>query len=124
MSKVIAISGSLRSGSYNSALLRFAASQAPAGCGIGGGSVPDIPLYDGDVEAQGAPAPVAALKAKIKAADALLLSTPEYNHSLPGVLKNAIDWVSRPAKEIPEIFGGRVVGLMGAGGISGTRMAQ
>jgi NAD(P)H-dependent FMN reductase len=124
MSKVIAISGSLRRGSYNTALLRLAVERAPAGCEIEVVSIRDIPLYDGDVEAQGIPTMVAALKAKIEGADGLLLASPEYNYSLPGVLKNAIDWLSRPAKEIPRVFGGRAVGIIGAGGASGTRLSQ
>src|SRR5689334_22371781 len=124
MSTVIALSGSLRKGSYNSALLRLAASMAPADCQIEIASIREIPLYDGDVDAQGQPPAVVALKEKIAAADGLLLATPEYNHSLPGVLKNAIDWLSRPAKDIPRVFGGHVVGLIGAGGLSATRFAQ
>jgi chromate reductase len=124
MSKVIAISGSLRRGSYNSALLQAAVAAAPSGCEIEVASIREIPLFDGDLEAQGLPAPVAALKDKIAAADGLLLASPEYNYSLPGVLKNAIDWVSRPGKDIPRVFGGRAVGVIGAGGLSGTRLAQ
>jgi chromate reductase len=124
MSKVIALSGSLRRGSYNSALLRLAAAAAPAGCQIEIASIREIPLYDGDVDAQGQPAAVVDLKEKIAAADGLLLASPEYNYSLPGVLKNAIDWVSRPAKDIPRVFGGRAVGVIGTGGPGGTRMAQ
>jgi chromate reductase len=124
MSKVIALCGSLRRGSYNGLLLRQAVEQAPAGCEIEIASIREIPLYDADVDAQGTPAPVAALKEKIAAADGLLLASPEYNYSVPGVLKNAIDWLSRPAKDISRVFGGRAVGIMGAGGASGTRMAQ
>jgi chromate reductase len=124
MSKVIALCGSLRRASYNGALLRHAVGMAPAGCDIEIESIREIPLYDADLDAQGTPAPVAALKAKIAAADGLLLATPEYNYSLPGVLKNAIDWLSRPAKDIAQVFGGRAVGVIGAGGASGTRFAQ
>jgi len=124
MSRVIGISGSLRRASYNSALLRLATELAPAGCEIEIASIRGIPLYDADVDAQGQPADVVALKEKIAAADGLLLATPEYNYSLPGVLKNAIDWLSRPAKEIPRVFGGRAVGVIGAGGSGGTRHAQ
>jgi len=124
MSTVIGISGSLRKGSFNSALLRAAAEMAPANCQIEIASIREIPLFDGDVEAQGLPAPVAALKERIVAADGLLLVSPEYNFSLPGVLKNAIDWLSRPAKDIPRVFGGHPVALAGAGGRGGTRMAQ
>jgi chromate reductase len=124
MSTVIGISGSLRRGSYNSALLRLAAGMAPAGCQIEIASIRDIPVYDGDVDAEGQPPAVVALKEKIAAADGLLLATPEYNYSLPGGLKNAIDWLSRPAKDIPRIFGGRAVGVFGTGGPGGTRLAQ
>jgi chromate reductase len=124
MSTVIGISGSLRRGSYNSALLRLAAAMAPAGCDVEIASIREIPLYDGDVEAQGLPAAVVALKEKIAAADGLLLATPEYNYSVPGVLKNVIDWLSRPPKDIPLVFGGRAVGVIGAGGGGGTRLAQ
>jgi NAD(P)H-dependent FMN reductase len=124
MSTVIAISGSLRQASYNSALLRLAVELAPAGCQIEIASIREIPLYDADVDAQGQPAAVIALKEKIAAADGMLLATPEYNYSFPGVLKNAIDWLSRPAKEIPRVFGGRAVGVIGAGGMGGTRQAQ
>lgn len=78
-------------------------------------SIRGIPLYDSDVEAeQGLPAHVEALKDRIAAADALLIATPEYNHSIPGVLKNAIDWLSRPPSDIPRVFGGRPVAIMGA----------
>jgi chromate reductase len=124
MSKVIGLSGSLRRGSYNSALLRAAVEMAPPGCEIEIGSIRDIPLYDADLDAQGQPAAVLALKEKIAAAEGLLMATPEYNYSLPGVFKNAIDWLSRPAKDIPRVFGGRAVGIIGTGGPGGTRLAQ
>ena len=89
-------------------------------------SIAGIPLYDGDVEAgQGLPAPVAVLKDRIAVADGLLIVTPEYNSSIPGVLKNAIDWLSRPAADIPRVFGDRPVALMGATpGPAGTRLSQ
>jgi NAD(P)H-dependent FMN reductase len=124
MSRIIAISGSLRRASYNTSLLKLAIELAPAGCELELASIREIPLYDGDVDAQGQPAAVVALKEKIAAADGLLLVTPEYNYSVPGVLKNAIDWLSRPVKDIPRVFGGRAVGVIGAGGIGGTRQAQ
>lgn len=126
MARLIGISGSLRKGSYNTALLRAAADAAPydAKCEIA--SIAGIPLYDGDVEsAQGIPAVVSALKDKIAAADGLLLATPEYNHSMPGVLKNAIDWLSRPPDDIARVFGDKPVALLGATpGMGGTRLAQ
>lgn len=126
MTTIIGISGSLRSGSYNAALLRAAAGLAPAGCAIDIASIKDIPLYDGDLETrQGIPAPVTALKERIATADGLLLVTPEYNHSIPGVFKNAIDWLSRPAIDIARVFGGKPIGVIGAtpGGM-GTTFAQ
>jgi NAD(P)H-dependent FMN reductase len=115
MATIIGLSGSLRAKSYNAALLRTAAGFAPAGVIIEIESIKGIPLYDGDVEAQsGIPAVAAALKNKIAAADGLLLVTPEYNNSIPGVFKNAIDWLSRPADDVPRVFGGKPVGMIGA----------
>src|SRR2546430_570864 len=94
MTKVLGISGSLRRGSYNSALLRAAARLMPEDSTLDVASLRGIPLYDGDVEAQGIPAAVSQLKEAIIAADGVLLVTPEYNNSIPGVFKNAIDWLS------------------------------
>lgn len=126
MARIIGISGSLRKGSYNAALLRAAVECAPAGMEVEIASIADIPLYDGDVEsAQGIPGPVAALKDRIAGAAGLLLATPEYNTSVPGVFKNAIDWLTRPAKDIPRVFGDKPVAIMGATpGRGGTRLAQ
>ena len=126
MTTIIGISGSLRRASFNAALLSTAVELAPAGLTIEVGSIRDIPLYDGDVEAQsGIPAPVAALKDRIAAADGLLLVTPEYNGSIPGVFKNAIDWLSRPGSDIPRVFGMKPVGVIGATpGPAGTRLSQ
>lgn len=126
MTTLIGIAGSLRTGSYNAALLRAAAGLAPAGTEVEIASIKGIPLYDGDLERErGIPAPVAALKDKIAAADGLLLVTPEYNNSMPGVLKNAIDWLSRPAEDISRIFEGKPVAIMGATpGRGGTRLGQ
>lgn len=123
---ILALSGSLRAASFNTALLRNAQELVPADARIEIASIRDIPLYDGDVEAHsGVPAPVAELKERVVAADALLIATPEYNNSLPGVAKNAIDWLSRPVADIPRVFGGRVVGLIGASpGARGTFAAQ
>ena len=123
---ILGIAGSLRQRSFNVALLRAAAAAAPAGCMVDIASIRDIPLYDGDVEeATGIPVVVETLKDRIAAADGLLLVTPEYNNSMPGVFKNAIDWLSRPPQDIPRVFGGRPVALMGAtpGGM-GTAHAQ
>lgn len=126
MKKVIGIAGSLRKGSYNAALLRAAAVVAPEGLTVETGSIAGIPLYDADVEsASGIPDVVEALKERIAAADGLLLVSPEYNNSIPGVFKNAIDWLSRPPKDIARVFGDKPVALMGATpGRGGTRMAQ
>jgi NAD(P)H-dependent FMN reductase len=125
MTRVLGISGSLRRGSYNSALLRAGARLMPADATLEIASLRGIPLYDGDVEAQGIPASVTQLKEAIIAADGVLLATPEYNNSLPGVLKNAIDWLSRPSSDIKRVFGGRRFALMGASaGGFGTVLSQ
>lgn len=123
---IVGIAGSLRRGSYNAALLRAAAELAPPGMMIEQASIRGIPLYDGDVEAEsGLPAVVRELKERIAGSSGLLLVTPEYNNSVPGVLKNAIDWLSRPSSDIPRVFGGRPVAVMGASaGRFGTTMAQ
>lgn len=126
MTTLIGISGSLRRGSFNSALLRAAAGLMPENSRLVIESIRGIPLYDGDVEAtDGAPETVAALKDAIAAADGLLLVTPEYNNSIPGVLKNAIDWLSRPPSDIKRVFTGRPVALIGASaGGFGTILSQ
>src|SRR3569832_2464987 len=115
MINIIGISGSLRHGSYNYALLRTAAGLMPAQSQLTLATIRGIPLYDGDVEAnEGIPAPVTALKDAIAAADGLLLATPEYNNSIPGVFKSAIDWLSRPPGDIKRVIAGRPVALIGA----------
>jgi chromate reductase, NAD(P)H dehydrogenase (quinone) len=126
MTSIVGIAGSVRKGSFNGMLLQAAAAAAPAGCTVDIASIRGIPLYDGDVEAErGIPAEVDALKARIAAADGLLLVTPEYNNSIPGVFKNAFDWLTRPHKDIGRIFGERPVAIMGATpGMAGTRLAQ
>lgn len=126
MATVIGLSGSLRKGSLNTALLRAAVELAPVELTVDVASIRDIPLYDGDVEAgSGIPAAVAALKDRIAAADGLLLVTPEYNQSIPGVFKNAIDWLSRPGQDIARVFGAKPVGVIGATpGSAGTRLSQ
>lgn len=111
---IIALSGALRRASYNTALLRAAAALAPEGVTLEVRTLHGIPLYDGDVEAQGIPEAVTALREAIRAADALLVSTPEYNNSIPGVLKNGLDWLSRPSGEGAKLFGGKPTALIGA----------
>jgi len=125
MTKVLGISGSLRRGSYNSALLRAAQRLMPGDATLEIATIRGIPLYDADVEAQGIPAAVSQLKEAIVAADGVLLATPEYNNSLPGVLKNAIDWLSRPSSDIKRVFGGKPFAMMGASaGGFGTILSQ
>ena len=126
MPTIIGIPGSLRRGSYNALLLRAVAAAAPAGTSVEVASLHDIPLYDGDVEdAHGVPAAVQALKERIANSDGLLLASPEYNNSVPGVLKNAIDWLTRPPTDIQRVFFNRPVALIGATmGKGGTTLAQ
>ena len=123
---IIGIAGSLRRGSFNAALLRAAAEAVSPATRLEIASIREIPLYDGDVEAEkGVPDAVQKLKDRIASSNGLLLVTPEYNNSLPGVFKNAIDWLSRPAKDIARVFGDRPVALMGATpGPGGTILAQ
>lgn len=126
MAKLIGISGSLRKGSMNTMLLEAAAKLVPSGTELAIESLRGIPLYDGDVEeSSGIPARAAELKEIIAAADGVIFATPEYNNSMPGVLKNAIDWISRPGKDIARVFGNKAIGLMGATpGTGGTILAQ
>lgn len=120
--KVLGISGSLRKGSINSAALRAAVELAPPGMTIETFDIAPIPLYNEDVKEQGFPEPVQRLREAIRAADALLLVTPEYNYSVPGVLKNAIDWASRPPEQP---FLDKPIAIMGASpGALGTARAQ
>ncbi|MBL8531008.1 MAG: NAD(P)H-dependent oxidoreductase [Hyphomonadaceae bacterium] len=121
--KILAVPGSLRQGSYNRALARAAQQVAPAGMTIGIHGLDDVPLYNGDVEAQGDPPGVVAFKQAIAAADGVLFVTPEYNHGVPGVMKNAVDWASRPAGGAP--LAGKPVGIIGASpGQTGTARGQ
>jgi chromate reductase, NAD(P)H dehydrogenase (quinone) len=126
MALVVGIAGSLREGSLNAALLGAAVELAPEGMQIDIRSIRGVPLYDGDLEkAEGVPAAVEALKDAVAAADGLILATPEYNNGIPGVFKNAVDWMSRPPADIGRVFGGRKVMLMGASpGGFGTILAQ
>lgn len=121
---VCGIAGSLRRGSYNHALLRVAGALAPAGMELRiFDRMAEIPLFNEDVEAEGDPEPVQALKQAIAEADALLFATPEYNHGVPGVLKNAIDWASRPTGA--SALAGKPAAIFGASpGIVGTARAQ
>ena len=123
---IVGISGSTRRDSFNSALLRAAAASAPEGARLRIESIASIPLYNGDEEeAHGVPEAVARLKEAIAEADGLLLVSPEYNNSLPGVAKNAIDWLSRPPADIPRVFGGMPVAIAGASpGRFGTVLSQ
>ncbi len=119
---VLGICGSLRAGSFNKAALRTAIELKPASMTIETADIGSIPLYNEDVRALRFPPPVEKLRAQIAAADALLFVTPEYNYSMPGVLKNAIDWASRPPDQP---FAGKPVAMMGAGaGMAGTARAQ
>ena len=122
---VVAICGSLRAESFNRKLLRHLAGKAGEGVTVEIVEIRGIPVYDGDLEAAAFPPEVTALKDRIARSDALILASPEYNWSLPGPLKNAIDWASRPGSDIPRVFGGRPTGLVGATpGPGGTRLAQ
>jgi chromate reductase len=121
--RVLGIPGSLRAGSYNRALLQAARELAPEGMEIIDVDLRGLPFYDGDVEAAGDPEPVSAFKEAIRSADALLIATPEYNRGVPGVLKNAVDWASRPPLGSP--LAGKPVAIMGAStGRGGTARAQ
>ncbi len=125
MIRLLGIAGSLRQGSFNVALLRAAAELAPAECVIDVATIQGIPLYNGDVEADGIPPAVQTMKETLAAADGLILVTPEYNNSIPGPFKNAIDWLTRPAADIPRLFHDRPVTVCGASpGPGGTRFAQ
>lgn len=126
MTTIIGISGSLRKGSLNAALLRAAIELAPSEVRLEPGTIAGIPLYDGDLEARsGIPDAVRTLKDRIAAADGLLLVSPEYNNSIPGAMKNAIDRLSRPPGDIARVFGGKPVALIGATpGRGGTTLAQ
>ena len=126
MTRILGISGSLRAGSFNTALLHAGKRAAGNGIELDIATLHGIPLYDGDAEAKdGIPDAVAALKARIIASDGVLLATPEYNNGVPGVFKNAIDWLSRPPADIPQVFGERPFALVGASpGGFGTILSQ
>jgi NAD(P)H-dependent FMN reductase len=126
MPKIVGLAGSLRKASFNASLLRAVAQLAPQGTTVEIGSIRGIPLYDGDLEeASGIPDRVRELKDQIAAADGLLIATPEYNNAMPGVLKNAIDWLTRPPADIARVFGNKPVAIIGATpGPGGTLLAQ
>jgi chromate reductase len=120
---VVGFAGSLREQSYNRALLRAAKELAPQALSIDIHDLREVPLYNGDVEAAGDPPGVAALKAAVRSADGLLMATPEYNHGVPGVMKNAIDWLSRPPQGAA--LAKKPVGLIGASpGMTGSARGQ
>lgn len=121
---ILGLSGSLRRASFNTGLLRAATDLAPEGVQIQIGSIREVPLYDGDLEtASGLPDPVRVLQSQLAAADALLLVTPEYNNGVPGVFKNAIDWMSRG--DGLAMFVGKPVAVIGASpGGFGTILSQ
>lgn len=120
---VLGFAGSLRRASYNRALLRAAQEEMPAGMKLDIFEIGEIPLYNEDVEAEGDPEAVSRFKQAIREADGLLIATPEYNHGVPGVTKNAIDWASRPPRQAP--LGGKPVAILGASpGITGTARGQ
>ena len=120
---VFAFAGSLRDGSFNRALLRAAQELTPDGMSIDLFDLNGVPLYNADLEEEGDPEPVTALKDGIRAADAVLIATPEYNHGVPAVTKNAVDWASRPPKDSP--LDGKPVGIIGASpGMTGSARGQ
>jgi chromate reductase, NAD(P)H dehydrogenase (quinone) len=122
--RVLGISGSLRRGSLNSALLRAAAERLPAGAElIEYDRLAEVPPYDEDVEAEATPVVVEELREAVRGADAVLIATPEYNHSIPGQLKNALDWISRPAGK--SALNGKPAAVVGASsGMFGAVWAQ
>ncbi|MGI2035265.1 NADPH-dependent FMN reductase [Rhizobium panacihumi] len=126
MVKLVGISGSLRNRSFNTSLLNAAEKHLPDGVTLTKGTISGIPLYDGDLEAaEGVPEAVTTLKRQMSEADGIILFTPEYNNSIPGVFKNAIDWISRPHPDIPDVFKGRPFAIAGASpGNYGTLLSQ
>lgn len=126
MARLVGLSGSLRKGSFNTALLVAAAEMMPDGAELSVHTVRGIPLYDADAEAsEGIPRTVIDLKEAIAASDGLLLATPEYNNSVSGVMKNAIDWLTRPPSDLKRVFGDKPVALLGASpGGFGTILSQ
>ena len=121
--RVVGIAGSLRRGSLNRSLLRAALELAPADLQIDIHDLADIPLYNQDVEDAGAPDAVVRLREAVGSAHGLLIATPEYNHGVPAVTKNTVDWLSRPPKRT--VLNGKPVAIMGASpGLGGTARCQ
>lgn len=126
MAQLVGFAGSLRKGSFNRSLIAAAAAAMPQGSTLEVLPIDEVPLYNADVEmGKGVPPSVIFLKNKIAAADGLVIATPEYNGGIPGIAKNAIDWISRPPEDVKRVFGGKPVALMGAtpGGM-GTAFSQ
>ena len=126
MTRILGISGSLRKDSFNTRLLQTAVTLLPDGVAMDVVRLEGVPLYNADDEAaEGVPPAVVALKDRAAAADALLIATPEYNNAVPGVLKNGLDWMSRPPADIGKVFRGKPVAILGAtpGGM-GTVLGQ
>lgn len=122
MQKWVGVVGSLRQASYNRALLEALKNVLPSGVELELVDLRGIPVYDGDLETQGLPEAVGALDQKLAAADAIVIATPEYNYSIPGCLKNAIDWISRTPTRA---FAGKPTAILGASmGALGTARAQ
>jgi len=119
---ILGFAGSLRQGSLNHGLLRAAKELLPIDTNLEIYDLSAIPLFNADIKASGEPESVNKFKRRIKVADALLIATPEYNYSIPGVLKNAIDWASYPLNRSP--FNDKPLAIMGAGGRLGTLRAQ
>lgn len=123
--RIVALSGSLRRGSYNTALARTLAELAPSDCAAEVATPRGIPVYDGDLEAEGIPDAVTALKDQVASADGLILVTPEHNQGVSGPFKNCVDWMTRPPADISRVFGRKPVALCGATPSSaGTRSSQ
>ena len=121
--RVLGVAGSLRAGSYNRSLLRCIADVMPDQMHLTVFDLADIPMFNADVEQVGDPSAVLAWKSAIADADALLFATPEYQHGIPGVLKNALDWASRPAGS--SALQGKPAAIVGATpGVTGTARAQ
>lgn len=121
--RIVGIAGSLRAKSFNRALLEHARKNAPASLAIDIHDLAGVPLFDQDVEAKGYPEAVAKLQAAVGAADGVLVATPEYNSGIPGVLKNALDWMSRPPGK--STSAGKPVAVMGTSpGMGGTLRVQ